>query len=81
MDPQVLAADNEYDSPSTLVAASGWVINPGLAEADFPFDHPFGDKVFEFDYEFQLATDVKYTDSWGPKQGIGRPFGGIGPVY
>jgi hypothetical protein len=73
---QVLAPDDEYDSPSTLVAASGWVINPGLAGADFPFDHPFGDKVFEFDYEFQLATDTKYHELLGP----GNKGSGDAPV-
>jgi len=74
---QVLAPGDEYDSTATLVAASGWVVpNNTVGEnatkypfngfADFPFDHPWGDQPYEFDFEFELVTDKQYQGLLGP---------------
>jgi hypothetical protein len=60
----VLAPSEEYDQ-TTLVGATGWMLNPHYSGKDFPFTHPFLDSSAPrpsnlppiFDWEFRLALD------------------------
>jgi hypothetical protein len=52
---QVLDSDDEYDEFNP-VGASGWLINPRIANSDVPFNHPFGR-----DWEFEYALDPGFN--------------------
>jgi len=49
---QVGVPSEEYDDPTLVMGASGWIVAPEDSGADVPFSHPFG-----FDWEFGIVLD------------------------